>query len=822
MSGNEGAGSAKWIRPRPVAGGVAGYVVLGVLAVAVFIPAFFAAFVWDDTIIVGLPDQVRGFADIWLNPSLIESEGHYWPVVYTTFWVEYLLWGLDPVGYHVVNVVLHAANTMLIYALLRRLAVPGAWAAAAIFAVHPTHVDSVAWAIERKDVLSALFYLTSALAYIRWDERRRELAATRRRRRAAGRRRRVRRLEALYAASLALFALGLLSKSMVVTLPVMLLVYHWWRTGRAFGREAVRTVPFFAVAIGVTLGDLAYYRARESVTLDISLGERVQIVSRSFWHYVQKLLWPSDLLPIYPRWDVDGGDLLGWGLLLAGIAVVVGLWLLRDRIGRGPLAGFLFFGVTLAPALGLIDYGYMNTSYVADRFGYLAGIGLIALVVGSLTRVAALYELGDRLTPARALAVLCVPVLVVLGMTTWRQARNYETPERFFTHIVTNNPDARGGAYSNLGNAYREEGDLEAAIGAYMQSLENDKPNVVLPLHNLGVAYADSGDLEAAESYYRQALDLSSSHIPALTNLAVLLIDKGEQDEGEELLQKALRLKPHEPLVVHNLATLLIDKGDAEGAERLLQEGLDRRPRHKALLADYGLLLHNSGRWDEAEPVLRRALDVASEPEGVAQALATALVMLGRDGEAAELVEDGYIESLSPAIANVEVERGNDLLEADQPGEAAAAYRAALDADPDNVSAHVQLGVAYENLDRVDDALASYRRAYEIDAENISAVYFLALLSARVGESDEALALFHEAETLFERGLVPLIVTDAELPELADVHLNRGVVLAQLGRLDEALADVERSLELNPGLELAAYNREQILGLIGQRDERGQ
>ena len=293
--------------------GVAAYAALGLLAMVVFIPAFSAAFLWDDSIIVDLPDNVGGFVDIWLNPSRIESEAHYWPVVYTTFWVEHLLWGLDPAGYHAVNVALHAANTMLVYALLRRLTAPGAWAAAAVFAVHPMHVDSVAWAIERKDVLSALFYLASALAYVSWDERYREAGATRRGRGARRDRRGLGRGEALYAGSLALFTLGLLSKSIVVTLPVMLVVYIWWRTGRVGGREAVRTIPFFAVAVAVTVGDLAYYRAREQLSLDISLAERAQIVSRSFWHYVEKLLWPSDLLAIYPRWDVGGGDCWGGG-----------------------------------------------------------------------------------------------------------------------------------------------------------------------------------------------------------------------------------------------------------------------------------------------------------------------------------------------------------------------------------------------------------------------------------------------------------------------------------------------------------------------------
>ena len=608
---------------------------------------------------------------------------------------------------------------------------------------------------------------------------------------------------------------------MVVTLPVMLLVYNWWRTGRISGRDVIRTVPFFAVAVGITLGDLAYYRARESLSLDISLTERAQIAPRAFWHYVEKLLWPSDLLPIYPRWTVDGGDPLGWGLLLAGVAVVVALWVLRNRIGRGPLAGLLFFGVTLAPALGVIDYGYMSTSYVADRFQYLAGIGLIALVAGTLAHVAAKYEVGHRLSPTRILAGLCVPVLVVLGVITWRSALNYETPERFFTYIVTNNPSARGGAYTNLGNAYREQGRVEEAIEAYEQSLENDRPDVLFPLYNLGIAYDDSGDPETAESYYRQALEISPAHVPTLGNLANVLADRGDLREAEELLQKALRLRPRAPKILNNMALLYSKQGDFEQATEFFQNGLDEHPNNENLLANYGLLLHNNGRWVEAEPILRRALDVNPDREGLAQSLATVLMTLGRADEASELAEQGYVESLSPAIANAEVERGNALLKAKQITEAVEAYRAALAADPDHVAAHVQLGVAYENLDRADEALASYRQAYEINNENISAVYFLGLLSARSGEYEEALVLFDEAEALFDGGLVPVVATDADLPDLADVHLGRGVVLAQLDRLDEALADIDRALELDPALELAAINREQILGMIGQRYEQG-
>ena len=267
--------------------------ILGVLVGVSYFPALQGGFVWDDVIFAEEPVIHRwsGLWNIWFSPADIRNEGHYWPIVYTSFWLEHKLWGLAPLGYHLVNLLLHWVNSLLVWRLLRRLAVPGAWAVAAVFAVHPLHVESVAWIIERKDLLSALFYLTAALTWIRFVEGH-----------GWGR----------YGLTLALYIAGLLSKSVVVTFPAALLIWHWWQRERVTSTDLFRLAPFFAVGLAIALADLSFYSTREPLSLGYSLTERALIASRALWFYVGKLLWPTDLAVIYPLWDIRAGDALAW------------------------------------------------------------------------------------------------------------------------------------------------------------------------------------------------------------------------------------------------------------------------------------------------------------------------------------------------------------------------------------------------------------------------------------------------------------------------------------------------------------------------------
>ena len=465
-----------------------------------YLPAMlWGDFVWDDLMMTRTPAvrEATGLRQIWLAPRQIQAEGHYWPLVYTLFWLQHKLWGFNPAGYHVVNVLLHLANTLLLWQLLRRLAVPGAWVVAAVFAVHPVRVESVAWVIELKDVLSGLLYLSAALAWLRFTE------APRPR---------------WYVASVALYAAGLLAKSVVVTLPAALLIRQWWQQGRVTATDLLRVAPFFVVGAAITAADLAFNRSRGVGGLGYSLLERTLIAARAVWFYAGKIFWPVNVGLIYPHWEVRAGDPLAWAGLAAAGGLVAALWLLRHRIGRGPLAGVLFFGVTLSPTLGFVDYNYMLSSFVADRYQYLAGIGVLAVVIAAAARGLA-GSRGAGGQPAAALnVVLVAALLAVLGTLTWQHAANYRDGITFFRYIIAHNPQARE-AHLNLGSALLKWNRLEEALAAYRVA-EQQRPGDCKPPYGAGLALSHLGRLEEAEEAYLRALQTCPRYVAALVDLA--------------------------------------------------------------------------------------------------------------------------------------------------------------------------------------------------------------------------------------------------------------------------------------------------------------
>jgi len=715
---------------RPVPAPLALGLLLAIIAISYF-PATLAGFVWDDRVITQAePVQaLSGLWSIWFQPrALKQYEGHYWPLLYTTFWLEHKLWGLNPLGYHLVNLLLHAAVTCLLWHLLRRLAVPGAWLAAALFAAHPVHVEPVVWVIGRKDLLAGLFYLAAGLAYMGFIE------APRMRR---------------YFGALALFGLGLLCKSMILTLPVALLIWHAWKHGRVTAADARRVLPFLAVGLAVTVLDWRSYKDLEDVSFDYTLAQRALIAAQSLWFYAGKLLWPAPLSVVYPHWPTGGPR--AWAALLAAAALLLALWHQRRRIGRGPLAAVLFFAVALSPTLGLFDYGYMRFSFAADRYQYLASAGLLTLLAAAAHR--AMGALPAVIGRSRPVAVALV--LLPLGVLTWQQAGIYRDEGAFFGHITALNPQARS-AYYNLGGWLREQGREEQALAAY----------------NRALAHLDSSDRSAAASLY--------------VNLGVMHENRGQYRQAGDFYRRALQAKPRARDALYNLARLLT--GDREYREslelyrRLIALDPDNANAHAGMAETLAWLR----RPEEALRSLERAqaLDPERQQQGTARRQLDKM-----------LEQIDARQTLRRADANYR--RALEHHRQGRPEQALAALRQGLEQSPDSVEIHTFIGLINEQAGRLQQAAADYRRALQIDPRSVQALNHLGALHLRQQRYREALEHF--------RALAEI------RPDFAKVYSGMGVALYNLQRAQEALQSFDKALALDPALEEARANREHVL-----------
>ena len=566
---------------------------LALLVAVSYFPATQGGFVWDDNIFIVNSDPVQaadGLWRIWFSPSTT-GEHHYWPLTYTTFWLEHKLWGFAPVGYHAVNLLLHFVNALLLWRLLLRLSVPGAVFVAAVFAVHPIHVEPVAWIIGRKDLLATLLYLTAVLAYFGFLAEDRPAVRT-----------------ARYVLALVLFAAGLLCKSTVVTLPAALLIWHWWQQGRIAAGDLVRLSGFFALGLAIVGADWAFYRSKWDSEITYSLIERALLASRILWFYVARLLWPTESPVFYPLWEVHVSDGLAWACLVAAVSVVVLLWRARHRIGRGPLAGVLFFAVTLSPVLGFIDFSYMLFSFIGDRYQYLACAGVISVLIAAAVRAA------DRLSgvPIRMCQGVACFVLVILGMGTWQQTKIYRDELTFFNHIIAHNPEARS-VHLGLSNALLKLGRVEEALAASRIAMERD-PNAGGGYINAATALRHLGRPDEAEAILRRFMATGSQKVAhnvlALANLVAGLLERDRIDEAEEHLHRLQTLEPRALIGIELQAKLRFKQGRYAESLTAFQTLVKNNPTNATAHSDMAVVLFQMGRVEEALQSFDRALAI--------------------------------------------------------------------------------------------------------------------------------------------------------------------------------------------------------------------
>jgi tetratricopeptide (TPR) repeat protein len=550
--------AASAAKPAPSSHGFVipvGWIFAALIASVLFayLPTLRAAFIWNDSEYVTAP-AMRSLAGLWRIWFDVGSTEQYYPLLHSAFWVEHKLWGDAPVGYHLANILWHALSAGLFGLVLRRLQVPGAWLAAFIFALHPVCVESVAWISEQKNTLSLVFYLAAALAYLRFDETRRASA---------------------YALATGLFVCALLSKTTTATLPPALLVIFWWRRGKLSWRtDVLPLLPWFA--LGAAMGLFTAWVERTYVGAegsDFALNylQRALLAGRIIWFYLAKLVWPADLIFIYPRWTVDTGVWWHWLFPVGVLALVGALWVLRAR-SRAPLAALLLFAGSLFPVLGFFNVFGFTYSFVADHWQYLPSLALIALAAAGLTHL-----LGR--SPALARGAACGALVALLTVLTWKQSRMYNDIETFYRTTIAQNPDCWM-AYNNLGRQLAgSKARVTEAISLFEKSLAIN-PNNAQALSNLGLALAQTGRPKEAVPLLEKSIGLLPRIYQAHNNYGIALAGAGRWEDAVAAFKQAAKLNPYLPEIHDNWARV----AQALGHEKEAGEHFAEAARLRAVL----------------------------------------------------------------------------------------------------------------------------------------------------------------------------------------------------------------------------------------------
>jgi protein O-mannosyl-transferase len=594
----------RFLTASPHRGWLFGVLIVASTVVA-YLPALRGGFVWDDdswtTNISGLLRDASGLRAIWCKTTAMQQ---YYPLTGTTFWLDFQLWGLRTLPYHVENVLIHAVAALLFWRLLRRLHVPGAWLASAIFALHPVMVESAAWITERKNVLSLVLYLGALLAYGR-STRFWEGAND-----APGEAKNLAWKQwGTWALALALFAAALLAKTTTFSLPAVVLLLCWWKRGRIrWGTDVLPTLPFFGLAIGLSLVTAwleKYHLNATGPEWSISFPGRCVISGRVFWFYIGKLLWPAGLCFVYPRWQPDPGQLRNWFHLLSAVGLIFVLCLARGRMGRGPVTALLYYVGTLFPLLGFLNAYGMRFSFVWDHWVYLPSLGLIALVAALAAGATARFRAPGLLF---GFAVVLLPTLVLL---TWRQGGMYKNMETLWRTTLARNPNSFM-VHNNLGLLLFARGHVEEAVAHYRRALELE-PNNCEAFNNLGNALFRQGKAEEAISQFRKALELRPGDAEVHDNFATVLLHQGREDEALAHYRKALETWPNDARAHGNLGSLLLQKGQPREAMAHYQAALQLQPTNALVLNNLAWLLATSPEASIRDG--RRALDLAQQAQ---------------------------------------------------------------------------------------------------------------------------------------------------------------------------------------------------------------
>jgi tetratricopeptide (TPR) repeat protein len=699
---------------------------LGVVATIAYLPLYRAGFIWDDDSMLTANPLIRssdGLYQFWLTRHAVD----YWPVTYSTLWLEWRLWGLHPLGYHLTNLALHVTEAVLLAVVLRRLRAPGAWLAALIFAVHPVNVESVAWIAQRKNLMAMLFYLLAILWFLKAED---TVAAV------DSGTEPLPRLRRWYWLSLIAFSLAMLSKGSVATLPLVLAGIICWRR-RLNASDLRRLAPFFVIAAALAAVDI-WFQSRDTAEAirTVAWPERLMGAGGIIWFYLGKALWPARLIFVYPSWRIQAANPLWWMPFLGVLGFTALLWTLarKERNSPGPpwaragLFAWGYFCVSLLPVLGFTDVYFMKFSLVADHYAHVALIGVVAWMGFTVASFWPRTSAGTRV----ALSVLVSLGVVSLSALTWRQNRMYRDAETLYRTILEQNP-AAWMVHSNLGLLLAAKPNPGPAPRAEFEAALRLKPDYAEAHNNLGLEWEKiPGRQGDALAEFREALRLKPRYALAHKNLADWLMKIGGHfPEAAFHYEEALRQGPDEAETEENLAVALAQLPDRqddalvhyEAALRLRPDFADAHDNLAIQLAKI------PGRWPEAVFHYEAALRINPNDAAVHNNLAVVLGKIpGRETDAIRHFETAI--QLDPNDADTHYNFANQLMR--EPALLARAitqYELAVRLRPGFAAAHFGLGVADGRVGRLDDAIREFKRVLALEPENTRARAMLERLS---------------------------------------------------------------------------------------------
>ena len=679
--------------------------------------------------------------------------GFWIPLTWLSLMLDFELYGLNAGGYHLTNLFFHVLNTLLLFLILNKMT-RQSWRSgfvAALFALHPLRVESVAWVTERKDVLSTFFLILAIWSYLRYLER-----LERKR----------------YLVVLLTFTLGLMAKPMVVTFPFVLLLLDYWPLGRLqlghidagsqaenyppinHSHEVLPTrllvrekLPFFAVAAGFSISTaFAHSSVHALGNLDkYPLGIRFANALIAYVSYIWKMIWPHNLtvLYLYSRESVSMLQAVGAGILLAGISVLL-IW--TGRRYRYLAVGWLWYLGTLLPVIGLVQAGFQA---MADRFTYIPLIGLFIIIAWGIPDLLARWQY--RRTAIAFATSLLLPFLM---MSTWTQLSHWHDRKTLWEYTL--------------------------AVA----------PNHYYALNSLGEIASDDGDLEKALAYYTKAFEANPHYQSAISNIGSIFYKQGKYDEAIKYFYQALEMDPDDAVVHSNLGEAFSRQGNLDKAIFNFTQAVTLDPKNCKAHNHVGMIFVSQGELNQAISHFSEAIKINPDYAEAHYNLGAVFLRQGKPDEALKHFSEAV--KINPDYAEAQNNLGALLVQQGNFDEAIAHLSRALSIKPDYAAAHNNMGDALARQGEFDEAISHYAQALRINPDYVDAHRNLAILLATRGKLEEA--VYHFSEVLRIQ------------PNSAQAHNNLGYLLAQQGKFDEAIFHFNQALRLQPDFTQARVN----------------